>query len=63
MRLIFEQDKDVDYFEIILTDKELLDIYHNKGAVGFCLGGLWDSKDLSLFIRKQNIGELKDATS
>lgn len=58
MRLIFEEQPNENNFEIILTDKELIDITAGKGAIGFCPGGLWDSKDLSLFIRKQNIGEL-----
>jgi hypothetical protein len=61
MRLTFEQDHKEDYFEIILTDKQLLDINTGKGAYGFCLGGLWDTKNLSIFIRKQNFGELEDA--
>jgi hypothetical protein len=63
MRLIFEQDKDEDFFEIILTEKEFRDITAGKGAVGLCFGGLWDSKNLNLFIRKQNFGEIQDATS
>jgi hypothetical protein len=63
MRLIFEQQADEDYFEIILTEKELKDITALKGAMGLCLGGLWDSKNLNIFIRKQNVGEIEDAIS
>lgn len=63
MRLTFEQDHKEDYFEIILTEKELGDINAGKGAIGFCLGGLWDTKNLGIFIRKQNFGELDDAIS
>ena len=63
MHLIFEKHPDEHYFEIVLTEKELHDITALKGAMGFCLDGLWDSKNLNIFIRKQNLGEFTDATS
>jgi hypothetical protein len=58
MRLIFEQHEDTDYFEVILTDKELQDLNGGLGAMAFCSGGLWERKDLNIFIRKENIGEI-----
>jgi hypothetical protein len=63
MHLILEEQPDEDYFEIVLTEKELQDITALKGAMGICLGGLWDSKNLNVFIRKQNLGEFQDAVS
>jgi len=57
MRLIFEQDSKDDSFEIVVSERELEQIREGIGAYGFVLGGLWDSKNLNVFLRKEKIGE------
>jgi len=58
MRLIFEEDYKEDSFEIALSEKELQQLTLGKGAYGFVLGGLWNPKNLNVFLRKETNEEM-----
>lgn len=60
MRMIFENDGEEDFFEIVLMPDEIDALQHHTGVM---MDFPYGFRNLNVFVRPQQIKEFKNATS
>ena len=60
MRMIFENDGEEDFFEIILNDEEIEDLRSHKGVL---MDFSYGFRNLNVFVRNENLREVSNAIS
>jgi hypothetical protein len=63
MRVIFENDGEEDFFEIILTKEEIDDLNNHSGVLMDFPKGLYGTCNLNVFVRHETLKEIKNAIS